>query len=435
VTLEGIHDYISKMNINTPFSNPLRATILTVLLASAMLPTATFGQSAATGDSPITRVSVEGLRRTKPGVTERLLRQFIGTPAADLDQAAVIAVLLDTGIFEDIQIETREDTDTDGTLMAVTLKEKWSFIPLPVFVAASDGITAGAAVIDANAFGLNDKIFSVGLILPAGWMTSIAYVNVPDTETSLKWSVSAFFSRQDKTVVNELDEDIRRYGYDALAGSFEVGVPVWGPWQFSVAGLFKERGVRDIGEALAAPEAARVLGVQPGLSARSTEWDGVFLSERSFSLDYTWNYGLINDSYQSVKAAGVYEQPLFPGFKLGARAAGVYEADAPVVFEEAPSTVGITILPSSFSAPILAGGSLALEGRLIQFPFGTLSALLAWQTAWSDGPLLGSRFDQGPAGGIRLYVAKVAVPAVDIGAAYNLETGLFRATFGIGMRM
>jgi len=64
-----------------------------------------------------------------------------------------------------------------------------------------------------------------------------------------------------------------------------------------------------------------------------------------------------------------------------------------------------------------------------------LSALLSYQVAFTDGPILGAGFDHGPAGGVRVYVAKVAIPALDAGAAYNVETGIFKATFGIGMRM
>jgi hypothetical protein len=36
--------------------------------------------------------------------------------------------------------------------------------------------------------------------------------------------------------------------------------------------------------------------------------------------------------------------------------------------------------------------------------------------------------------GVRLYLSKIAIPAVDLGAAWNAETGLWRGAFGVGMR-
>jgi len=394
----------------------------------------------------ISRISVLGLKRTRARVPEKLLSRFLGTSVSDLDEETVITILLETGIFEDIVVRTKESEVVSGeggatikATLEVTVSEKWSIIPLPVFVASSDGITAGAGLIDANAFGLNDKIFAIGLFLPDGWMTSLAYVNVPNSERDLRWSISGFFSSQDKTVVDQYEDSIRRYSSDAARASFEIGFPlirsVKYPLEASVGAFFNEMGVREASSPLAQPEAGRVVGVKTGLSLRSSSWDGVFLSERQASLSWSYNYGLLNDSHQNLNFRSSYDYAPFPGLRLSLRGAAVYAPETPAVFEDGPFSIGNTILPTDFSARNLAGFSAGLEGRIIKFPFGVLSGLLSYQVAFTEGPIIGTGFDHGPAGGVRVYVAKVAIPALDAGAAYNVETGIFKATFGIGMRM
>lgn len=152
-----------------------------------------FGQGLGSAAPLVADISVSGLTRTRPAVAKRFLEGSIGRDVASIRDEEVAAVLLDTGIFE--EIELRFEERPEGALMAVSLREKWSIIPLPIFAAGSYGIVAGAALIDANAFGLNDKLFAVGLALPGGWMSSVAYVKTQARARALGWTASGFFSR------------------------------------------------------------------------------------------------------------------------------------------------------------------------------------------------------------------------------------------------
>lgn len=139
----------------------------------------------------IQEIRVDGLKRTRPAVVQELLSTYRGRHPETFDAGEVAALLIDTGIFEEILVGFCEGPD--GAVMEIGLREKWSLIPLPIFAAGSDGIVAGAALIDANAFGLNDKLFAVGLVLPGGWMGSVAYVSPAAGSAGLGWSASAFY--------------------------------------------------------------------------------------------------------------------------------------------------------------------------------------------------------------------------------------------------
>lgn len=399
-----------------------------VLILSA--PNSLVAQEEKNG--PITEISVSGLKRTQEKVIDALLERYKGIPSDELDKNAVIATLLNTGLFEDIEVAT--SPNTEGSTMVITLSEKWSIIPIPVFVAGSSGMTAGIAVIDSNSFGLNDKLFAVGLLLPGGWMASAAYVNTPASAGVLGWSTSLYLSDKDTTVVDAQDKKIRSYGLSAISGTFSINAPLAeSPFRLSSGVSFNNRDVRD--ETLNAPDAARDLSLFVEASTESSSWDGVLLSQRQLRLQYSYNFGLLNKNSQSIGLRSVYEHPFFPGFKGITKAAFEFQDAVPEVYQDGPDVLGISILPSDYLTSIIAGASLGFEAKLIQFPFAVLAGLFSYQGAYSEAALLDPRFDHGITGSIRLYIAKVAVPAVDIGVSYNLSTGFFRGAFGIGMRM
>lgn len=383
-------------------------------------------------NAPITEISVSGLRRTQERVIDDLLEEYKGIPSDELDKNAVIATLLNTGLFEDIEVST--NPNPEGATMAITLSEKWSILPLPVFVAGSSGITAGVAVIDSNSFGLNDKLFTVGLLLPGGWMVSAAYVNTPASAGTMGWSASLYLSDKDTTVVDAQDKKIRSYGLSVISGSFSINAPLaTSPFRVSSGVSFNNRDVKD--GKLNEPDPARDLSLFLGASTESSSWDGVLLSQRELRLQYSYNFGLLNDNSQSIGLRSVYEHPFFPGFKGITKAAFEFLDAVPDVYQDSPDIVGISILPSDYLTSFIAGASVGIEVKLIQFPFAVLAGLFSYQGAYSEASLLEPRLDHGITGSIRLYIAKVSVPAVDMGISYNLSTGFIRGAFGIGMRM
>lgn len=421
--------YIRYMKLSV-FSRSVAALVF-ALFSFAIAPL-----YAAAPDLPVRAISVSGLKRTKPQVVDRLLRRYIGVSASSIDTQEVVGVLLETGIFENVTVSTLPASDGTSTELAVSVDEKWSLLPLPVFVATSSGITAGAAFIDANAFGLNDKIFSVALLLPTGWMVSAAFVDVPGNTEEWRWSLSTYVSMQDRKDVDAREEELRRYGLDAADLSFELAAPIVRAANVSVGLAFRERAVRDAdGTTLGRPESSRAIVPRLGASFRASDWNGVFLSETSASIGAEWYGGLINDSFYLMDARLQFERPILDWIRLLARASAVYAPESPPVFEFGPQSIGLAVLPSAFSARSAVAGSLGLETRVAALPFGVISALASYQAALSEGSVIGESVDHGPVGGVRLYLAKVAVPAMDIGVAYNVATGIFRASFGIGMRM
>jgi hypothetical protein len=344
---------------------------------------------------------------------------------------------LETGIFEDIQVMLRPDqVDGDYTL-AVSVREKWTIIPVPIFAASSDGITFGAAVIDANALGLNHKLFLLGLAIPNGWLSGLAYSTGSESSHKIGLSASVFYSRQERKLSDPEDRDLRLFSADDLSVEAGIGIPLAGPLRLSAGLGFRDLSVYNSALNPIPPQAesGRYLNLKTGLSARSSRWDGVFLSENTATLRYTYHSALLGQTYQDAALGFQTQVAPLPGLRFALRGTQLYAVDVPLAMESPTAETGISILPSNYRAATVSAGALNAEGRLFSLRWGVISALLGYQGALTQGLLTDPRWDQGPTAGLRLYVARLAIPAVDMGAAYNLSTGLFRATFGVGMRM
>jgi hypothetical protein len=93
----------------------------------------------------------------------------------------------------------------------------------------------------------------------------------------------------------------------------------------------------------------------------------------------------------------------------------------------------VVILPASFSASAYAGLSAGVEKAILRWPLATLSASASYQIVYSEGKRLGACFDHGPAAGVRVYLRRLAIPAVGATASYNARAGQFLWAFSMGM--
>jgi hypothetical protein len=132
---------------------------------------------------------------------------------------------------------------------------------------------------------------------------------------------------------------------------------------------------------------------------------------------------------------GIFEKSIVPGFRTSIRSGLLWEPLVPVLFESPPSAAEVAILPRSFSARHYAGLSLGLEKYLFTMSFGTCSVLTAWQMVYSHGSILKDQFDYGISGAVFFYMSKLAIPALGVGAAYNIPAEYFQFSFSLGMSL
>ncbi|MCL2066234.1 MAG: hypothetical protein FWG99_02065 [Treponema sp.] len=379
----------------------------------------------------ITGISIHGLKRTRLSTAERPLRKFIGIETEKLDTNEVWAAILDTGILEPISVEI------DDEILVIVIREKWSVFPVPVLMITTDDISGGAAIYDANAFGLNDKLFVAGIFFPDGWVVTSGYFHSPSDSRLPGWNGMFIFSREERSDGNQRNETLRRFKQDSILGRLGLDTPLLENTDLVSASAvfsYNEKILRNQEKAKNGPEEGqRRFGVNTGISLKRSTWDGYLLSQEEASLNYSLWISQDSQVFHSLSFRGVWEKPFVPGFRFNFKTGMLFEPDVPVLFESSPASAQVSILPGSFSAKHYAGASAGLEKYLFKFPAGTISASAAYQIVYSHGSILGDSFDHGVTGMLSFYLSRLAIPAIGVGAAYNVKEDYFQGAFSIGM--
>ncbi|MDR2079345.1 MAG: hypothetical protein LBP74_06475 [Treponema sp.] len=382
----------------------------------------------------ITAVSVTGLARTKPHVAEYPLKKFIGQDGMSIDFNDVYAAIVGTGILEPLSIGVEETPDRDGMVLTVNVREKWAFFPIPVFFADSNGtLGGGGALMDANAFGLNDKFIVAGTYSTSGWFASLIYQNTPERKHFPGWNIMGMYARQSQRDTDQHKTNLRKYEQDVIIGRMGIQYPVTDVFTVSTSLSFSRRSIRESADSLLSPEKGILAGeINPALELNRSHWDGYLLSQRRAKLDYAFMPVMDAVPLHTLSLQGNYEISVIPGFKAGFRGGIRYSPEAPPLLESSASSVGFNILPSTFSAQHYAGAALGFEKYLYKFSQGTMAFLISYQTVYSYGPILEHEFDHGVTGALNLYLSRIAIPAMGIGVSYNVAADEFTVSFNMG---
>ena len=379
----------------------------------------------------IASISITGLGRTRLSTAERPLRRFIGMEADQVDVNDVKTVIMATGILEPLYVEI------EGQVLAVTVQERWSIFPIPVVMGGSRGLSGGLAFFDANAFGLNDQFFLAGFYHPYGWIASVGYIRSSRGGRAPGWSGMAAFSRAERNDRDQNSAVLRRFELDAISVSAGIHFPlVEDSDLLSISTLFSfsDNRLRNRGNAFYGPDRSlRLLGAGGEFAMRRNSWDGYFLSQESASIRYFFHSDFNNVYFQTVRFQGTWERSIIPGFRFNLRTGLIFKPDAPVLSESSPGVAQVAILPRTFSARNYAGMSAGLEKRIFRIAAGILSLSVAYQVVYSQGSILGDSVDHGYSAMVFFYLNRLAMPALGLGVAYNVERSYIQSFFSFGM--
>ncbi|MDR1389534.1 MAG: hypothetical protein LBJ31_06100 [Treponema sp.] len=388
-------------------------------------------EAAAAGDS-ITKIEIIGLKRTKEHIALYPLERFRGTSARDLDENEVKAVIMDTGILDPVSVEVL--IGDDGAVLRVTVTEKWSIIPLPLFSVQGSSYAGGIFLADTNAFGLRDQAVIGGMYGSSNWMLMSMYNHVSSGNLP-GWTVSFGYTRGERKDLDSEETVLRRFKEQNLmaGGSINYSLARYITAAFGVT--YGQSKILETKNLLAAPDDARFLEFAPRISVRTSKYDGYLMSEKRASLSYEYHWGIKGDSFGSVRFDGQFQHSLYPGFLVSVQSGALWSPDAPDLFESGPEASRTGLLPAGYRAQSYAGFSAGLEKYLLKFKIGTLSALAAWQTVVSKGPLSDTEAAYGPIGGIRFYLSRIAIPGLSFAIGYNIKTGIKQFSFNMGVSL
>ncbi len=396
------------------------------LLLVAALP------AAALAAGIVQEISVEGNARTSRDVIVRALGVRPGDP---LDEDALPALrqrVYNLRLFRAVEIETRPASA--GVVLAVSVEERWTLIPIP-FVGASEGsVRAGLALFESNLLGRNKQLGLMGAYSSRGSAARLLYRDPAVLGTRGVLAVDLVAEDVEREQADGFDV---RYAWRDRRLEASVRPGLWLTRRLAVrAGPFVLlRESRAVDGYAAPPEAGRDLGVAADLELSGQDHRGWFDagpllraylrrslpalgSDRRFaqaSATGAWSIAALADHAASAALSGFVADgdPVLDAFALGGRpgSRGLREAG---LWAERAITATL-----DYQVPLWRPG------------WGTVTAL-----GFVDGGLATWRGDRtrwvAPGAGLRVYLRNIALPAIGLDLAWSTAGRSVAPSFFLG---
>ncbi|GHV74967.1 hypothetical protein AGMMS49940_22690 [Spirochaetia bacterium] len=257
-------------------------------------------------------------------MAEYPLKKFIGQDGMAIDFNDVHAAILGMGILEPLSIGVGRSPDGNGMILTVHVQEKWAFLPLPLLnTDFSTFWSAGLAIMDNNAFGLNDKFVVEGTYGNTAWFASALYQYTPEREHFPGWYVMGMYGRQNEQDTDQHGRVLRKYGQDTIRGGLGIQYPITGLLSTSTSIYLEHQSLREFEDSPNDPGERGLSGrINPALEIGRNKWDGYLQSQQRAKLGYTFTLLSKADPadihpLHTVSLRGVYEYSILPGFKAG----------------------------------------------------------------------------------------------------------------------
>ena len=383
----------------------------------------------------ITEIQFTGLKKTKAKYLERVLKDFYGKEMTEETKSELESTLQQLQLFEEMEISVDEETGS----VAVAVKEKMSFLPVPIVAASNGSFMAGAFVLDTNALGEQDA-FMVGGLWSMTSLFAMGSFSVQAKDISHPgFSVSATVSRGESKIDNEIEErlfEYKRFGYSFGASIMEKFNKYLSMSAGCSASYFNADEKDDYGSI----GVDRVRKITPNLSLAlgRSDWNGVFVSQKSIgvsgALIFADYYDESTQTGKNVSAKAVFEQPIIDTLRIIVSLSGVYGWDEDITSYSGESAASVSILADNFSSARLGGGSAGLEWAFTQGKYATFSLYGLYEAAGFVNFDDEKKFNQGFEAGMKTYLKKIAFPALSFGVSYNATEQFWGYSFSFGAK-
>jgi hypothetical protein len=437
---------------------PLRRRILCTVFFICFLTSAYAQEVREAGPdfAPNPRASirafrVEGLTQTQPSVVEPYYLPYVGRPYESFLREELIQDLRELGIFNpEIEVFPEEVPGTDGAQVdiVIVLEEKWTLLPFPFAGAASDGsLYGGVGLLETNFLGYNKKIYAMGLWATRGMQGMFGYVDPSLFGSDLGLSLTFGASVSERELVNERETLWQNYETTDISARGGFTWKLSGAVTAGVQAKYLERSVNENFESVfSPPDSARVIQAGPSFQYADLNYGSILVYGFSFRAQYDYAHllGAEEASYHQYEASLRHHIELPDGHRLGFSASGLYVRSAPLVMESEIGGKMLKTLPEGLIADAAAAGQVSLEFILTRFSWGALTAQAAYEAGvFSRGVLRehsslsggtdGASYSHGPGAGVRVYLAKIALPALGVDVYYNARTGATYSSVYMGL--
>jgi hypothetical protein len=413
---------------------PIKTRVLLILALLACLSAEsqlaaeplTTGFIALHPSAVVARIAYSGNDRTRASSLAELTGLRPGMKLGEIEPELVEQRLVKSGLFS--QVELSCDLEAGEAHLTVKVEEKRSLLPIPFASFGGGDWSAGLTLLEFNFLGSRKTLIANGSASNLGASAALIYLDPRLGDLPLGLAVAAQGGRRATSASYMEGTSFADFTEDFASGSIGFEYPSEAPLRATAAFKLRYAGM-DRGDAESQGLYERAFAVSPRVGLkfdgqRTVDYhrEGPYLN-----LSYERGFRIVGvPSYDSTRASGKWEQGLGGGIRAAVGAAGRYGSES-LQELDALAGPGYRTLPKDES---FASKSWAAYGS-IEAPFlrtgwgvmtlGAFYEVGAYETGFSNAERL--RSFQGPGASYRLYLKKLALPAVGVDFAWNSITG------------
>lgn len=387
-------------------------------------------------DLKVTKINFSGLKKTKNFYIQSKVKKFLNVSVQDFDLHGLETALQLEGLFDDIQISMKNSGAGEASA-EVSVKEKITFIPLPFAMYSDSSVMGGVMVLDTNAFGVKD-MFAFGAFGSRDSLMGMAMFSKPPRPDGIPgFSVSVSTSKSTSTLENLEKDDVLKYDSVSFFSSFTVTEQIGEFNSISLKGFFDSVSADQVDD-YPEVDSLKSGGAEISYGILKSDWNGWFMSSTGAEVSAGMTLYASDSEYNHAKTLSAVfhiQQPIVDRMRFYSAGSAFYGDGLHISSYSGGGAGSVTILPGSFKTQQIAGGNAGFELALVKGKIGTISVYGDYQVVSAQDFDDEFYFMHGPNCGLRVYLAKVAFPALAMGISYNAKKNYaqFAAAMGVSM--
>jgi hypothetical protein len=388
---------------------------------------------SANGDLPIKRIAIRGLAKTHESVVLNESSAIPGDKLSTFNPHQFINSLKKKNLFTDIHLTYIRESD-DVTI-ELSLEEKWTIIPLPMFYSNGETTVYGIYILESNFMGYGKTIFTGGTYSEKSKSAIFGFIDPSICGT--QFAANLFLIYKDSiNQSGDMDELIySEYSSKQKTARVDAGYSLINGIRLFISGGYHDGIVdRHYTGSFNAPVSKKFY-----LTGGVARFD--FLKYYEY-----FYYGFKGEikcyahipveheqEYNTAEYKIDYSHEIFNFHRITLFSAGSAGSRPDVLEERIGGKTGTRTLP----VDIIAADNYINYSAVYEYPFfrfsrGAVTLLCFWEQGIFNRDNLPYENYYGPGGGILLYLKRIAFPAVGFNYARNLTTGNNEFSVNIG---
>lgn len=372
-----------------------------------------------------------GLKRTKESFIKEKLEKFIGQDATEENLKKIDDALHLENLFSEISVKY-DDYKSSSRVVNIEVKEKMYLLAAPVGMISDGQIIGGVFIADTNVFGIKDTAVAGALFSKNMQSVQGGYSHRPKGYIPGFGFTADFSNKKEATFVTK---DNHKYLETKLRVT-NIGASLTEQVaQYLSASAFATLRFLNTGdiyiEDYLSDKTRFLLGTSATLG--TSKWNGCFTLSQSLTIKEETIFLTKGRTGQTFSGNLHLDFPIIEPLKLSLMASGFYGTNLYITEMQGNYAAGVKLFRDDFVSPRLAGTNAELEWAVFRHRLGTLS--LYTNVQWAVAQDTDEEYENvwGAGGGIKVYIAQVAVPAIGLGGLYNITDRRFIFNFSLGM--